>query len=433
MIGNSAPVRWRGGLAPGHERRSGELFAGGVSADELAATYGTPLLAVDYDVFDAAIAQFLQACAPHAIEVAYAGKALLLIALARHLKHTPLQLDVCSLGELATAERAAFPPDRIAFHGCGKTAEELDAAAEGRVARVIVDNIEELRRLASRSGSAKIAVLLRINSGIEAHTHQFVRTGGARTKFGFDATALTAALDMLKKSPGLQFEGLHSHIGSQIYDVQAFAENTNALMERVAFAAAAGFVSERIVVGGGFGVSMHPDESDSLDVDRAIAEIANAAAQEAKRWNVPLPRIGIEPGRALIAQAGTTLYRVMSAKRESGQPFVIVDGGIYENPRPALYGAYHHTYAARESGPLQETVVCGRSCENDELGTARLPSDVAEGDLIAMCTTGAYTYSMAGNYNRFARPAVVAVRGGTHTLISKRESIDDILRNDCDE
>jgi len=433
MIGNSAPVRWRGGLAPGHERRAGELFAGGVSADELAETYGTPLLVIDYDVFDAAIAQFLQACAPHSIEVAYAGKALLLVALARHLKHTPLHLDVCSLGELATAERAAFPPERIAFHGCGKTGEELDAAAEGRVGRVIVDNIEELQRLASRSGGTKIPVLLRINSGIEAHTHKFVRTGGARTKFGFDAAALPAALETLKSSPGLQFEGLHSHLGSQIYDAQTFVENTHALMERAAFAAGAGFVTGRIVVGGGFGVSMHPDEPDTFDADKTVAEIAHAARKGAKRWNLPLPQIGIEPGRALVAQAGTTLYRVMSAKRESGEPFVIVDGGIYENPRPALYGAYHHAYAARESGPLQETTLCGRSCENDELGTARLPSGVSEGDLIAMCTTGAYTYSMAGNYNRFTRPAVVAVRGGTHTLIAKRESIDDVLRNDCDE
>ncbi len=433
MIGNSAPVRWRGGLAPGHERRGGELFVGGVSADELATAYGTPVLAIDYDVFDAAIANFLQACAPHAMEIAYAGKALLLVALARHLKHTPLHLDVCSLGELATAERAAFPADRIAFHGCGKTAEELDAASESRVARVIVDNVEELRRLAGRSGGAKIPVLLRINSGIEAHTHEFVRTGGARTKFGFDTPALASALEMLKRSPGLQFEGLHSHVGSQIYDAQAFVENTHALMERAAFAAASGFVTERVVVGGGFGVSMHPDQPDTFDADKTIAEIAGAARKDAKRWNLPLPHMGIEPGRALVAQAGTTLYRVMSAKRESGKPFVIVDGGIYENPRPALYGAYHHAYAARESGPLEETTLCGRSCENDELGTARLPADLAEGDLIAMCTTGAYTYSMAGNYNRFARPAVVAVRGGTHTLIAKRESIDDILRNDCDE
>lgn len=434
MIGNSStPVRWRGGLAPGHERRGSELLVGGVPASELAAAYGTPLLAIDYDVFDAAIARFLQTCAPHSIEIAYAGKALLLVALARHLKHTPLHLDVCSLGELAAAERAAFPPDRIGFHGCGKTDEELDAAAEGRVARVIVDNLEELRRLAARAGAAPVSVLLRINPGIEAHTHEFVRTGGDKTKFGFDADGLASALSVLGQSPGLHFEGLHAHIGSQIYDRQAFVENTSVLMERAASAAAAGFISERIVVGGGFGVRMRPDDPDELAVEETISEIARTAAQETKRRNLPAPRIGIEPGRALIAEAGTTLYRVMSAKREFGKPFAIVDGGVYENPRPALYGAYHHAYAARENAQLVETIVCGRSCENDQLGTARLPPDLAEGELVVMCTTGAYTYSMAGNYNRFPRPAVVAVRGGTHTLIAQRETVDDVLRNDCDE
>jgi len=435
MIRNSsAPVQWHGGLAPGHERRDGELLVGGIGAGELAAAYGTPLLAIDYDVFDAAIARFLEAAAPHAIEVAYAGKALLLVALARHLKHTALHLDVCSLGELAAAERAAFPTERISFHGCGKTSEELDAAAEGRVARVIVDNIEELRRLAALGSSAPIAVLLRINPGIEAHTHEFVRTGGDKTKFGFDPDGLTAALSLLRESPSLRYEGLHAHIGSQIYDRQAFVENARVLMERAASVAASGLQSERIVIGGGFGVRMHPDDRNELDLEETINAVVQTIGKAAQRWKLPPPRIGIEPGRALIAAAGTTLYRVMAPKREFGKAFAIVDGGVYENPRPALYGAYHHAYtASREGTKLIDTVVCGRSCENDELGVAKLPDDLADGDLIAMCTTGAYTYSMAGNYNRFPRPAVVAVRGGTHTLIARRETTDDVLRNDCDE
>ncbi len=435
MIRNSsAQMQWRGGLAPGHERRDGELFVGGVPAGELAAAYGTPLLAIDYDVFDAAIARFLEACAPHSIEVAYAGKALLLVALARHLKHTTLQLDVCSLGELAAAERAGFPADRISFHGCGKTSEELDAAAEGRVARVIVDNSDELRRLAAIGGSAPIAILLRINPGIEAHTHEFVRTGGNKTKFGFDPNGLVPALSLLRESATLRYEGLHAHIGSQIYDRQAFVENAEVLMERAAYVAASGLHSERVVIGGGFGVRMHPDDPDELNVEETIAAVAQTVRKSAKRWNLPPPRVGIEPGRALIAQAGTSLYRVMAAKREFGKPFAIVDGGVYENPRPALYGAYHHAYAAsREAAKFVDTIVCGRSCENDQLGVAKLPEDLTAGELIAMCTTGAYTYSMAGNYNRFPRPAVVAVRAGTHTLIARRETNDDVLRNDCDE
>lgn len=418
-------------LAQGHERRGGELFVGGTRASELAETYGTPLLAIDYDVFDAAIARFSNACAPYGIEIAYAGKALLLVALARHLKHTALQLDVCSLGELAAAERAGFPVDRISFHGCGKTDAELEAIAEGRAARAIVDNLDELRRL--QTIGAPASVLLRINPGIEAHTHEFVRTAGSKTKFGFDPDGLAAAVALLRESPNLRFEGLHAHIGSQIYDTHAFSENAAVLMERAASAAQAGLQSERLVVGGGFGVQTRPGDSDGLDLEETMKAIAESVRKSAQRWNLPVPRIGIEPGRALIAQAGTTLYTVMAAKTEFGRPFAIVDGGVYENPRPALYGAYHHAYAARDAATLVDTVICGRSCENDELGTAKLPDDLKAGEILAMCTTGAYTYSMAGNYNRFPRPAVVAVRAGTHALIARRETIDEVLENDADE
>jgi diaminopimelate decarboxylase len=426
-------MQWQGKLAPGHSRENGELRIGGTRASELAERYGTPLVVLDYDVLDAAIAAFCDASAPHGIDVAYAGKALLLVALARHLKHTPLHLDVCSLGELAAAERAAFPPERITMHGCGKIDEELDAAADGRVGRIIVDNIDELRRLAQRGTAERpVPLLLRLNTGIEAHTHEFVRTSGDKTKFGFDPDALPDALALLQAHPNLRFFGLHAHIGSQIYERDAFVANAQTLMERAAYCANAGLDTQQVVVGGGFGVQMHPDEPSQLDLPETIAAIAATVGKEAARWNIPKPRIGIEPGRALVADAGTSLYTAMSAKTEFGRPYVIVDGGVYENPRPALYDAYHHVVAVRETSSLIETVLCGRTCENDQLGTAKLPADLAAGELIAMCTTGAYTYSMASNYNRFSRPAVVAVRGGTHQLIARRETIDDILRSDCD-
>jgi diaminopimelate decarboxylase len=170
-----------------------------------------------------------------------------------------------------------------------------------------------------------------------------------------------------------------------------------------------------------------------LDLPATLNAIAGTIEREALRLRIAVPRIGIEPGRALIANAGTSVYTVMAVKSEFGRPYAIVDGGVYENPRPALYDAYHHTIAAsRESDRLAETVVCGRTCENDRLGIASLPGDLRAGELVAMCTTGAYTYSMASNYNRFTRPAVVAVREGTHRLIARRESIDDVLRSDCD-
>lgn len=428
----SERLQWHGRLAPGHERRDGRLLIGGAAADDLAAAYGTPLLAIDYDVLDAAIAAFREACEPHGIEIAYAGKALLLAPLARHLKHTPLLLDVCSLGEIVTAERAGFPPDRIAFHGCGKTPEELEAAAAGRVGVTIVDHADELRALGARA-EGPIDVLLRVNTGVAAHTHEFVRTAGERTKFGFDPDGLADALELLRASPQLRFRGLHAHIGSQIYDQRAFEANAEALMERAAYVCAGGLRCERLIVGGGFGVQMHPDEPLSLNLRATIAGIAATVAKAARRWKIEPPRLGIEPGRALIAHAGTSLYRVAACKREFGRRFAIVDGGVFENPRPALYGAYHHAYAVRETGaPAAETVLCGRSCENDELGIVKLPEDLAAGDLVATCTTGAYTYSMASNYNRFPRPAVVAVRAATHRPIARRETVEDVLRHDCD-
>ena len=427
-------MQWNGGLAPGHGRRGGELLIGGAGVRELAQQYGTPLVVIDYSVLDAAIAAFTQACAPHGIEIAYAGKALLLVAIARHLKHTPLHLDVSSLGELAAAERAAFPAERISMHGCGKTDDELDAAAQRRVARIIVDNLDELHRLAQRgSADRPIPLLLRLNTGIEAHTHEFVRTSGDKTKFGFDPEALEAALEVLASKPNLRFTGLHAHIGSQIYEHDAFVANAQALMECAARCASEGLTSEQLVVGGGFGVQMHPAEPSQLDLPATISAIAATVKAEAQRLRLPVPRIGIEPGRALVAHAGTSLYSVMAVKSSFGRPYAIVDGGVYENPRPALYDAYHHLVpASRESAETAETVVCGRTCENDRLGNAQLPGDLRAGELIAMCTTGAYTYSMASNYNRFTRPAVVAVREGTHRLIARRESIDDVLRSDCD-
>lgn len=427
-------MQWEGGLAPGHSRENGELCVGGVRVSELEQQYGTPLMVLDYDVLDAAIAAFWGACAPHGIEVAYAGKALLLVALARHMKHTRLHLDVSSLGELAAAERAAFPPERISMHGCGKTDDELDAAAGGRVGRIIVDNLDELRRLAERGSSERpIALLLRLNTGIEAHTHEFVHTSGEKSKFGFDPEALPAALTLLQAHANLRFLGVHAHIGSQIYEQRAFVANARALMERAAYCSQAGFACEQIIVGGGFGVQMHPDEPSQLDLSAAVAAVASTVEKEAGRLGISVPLVGIEPGRAIIAHAGTSLYTAMAVKSEYGRPYVIVDGGVYENPRPALYGAYHHIVAAsRESTKLTQSVLCGRTCENDQLGIAELPGDLRAGELIAMCTTGAYTYSMASNYNRFTRPAVVAVRAGTHRLIARRESIDDVLRSDLD-
>jgi len=400
----------------------------------LARHYGTPLGVIDLGAVDAAIASLQAACAPKAVEISYAAKAFFCVAFARHLAKHAIGLDVCSMGELVTAERGGFDAARITLHGSGKTAEELEAAAVGRVGCIAVDGIDELRALAqiARRQRRGVEVLLRLNTGIAAHTHAFVRTGGDDTKFGIAPADESAAAAIVGESEHLRLAGVHAHVGSQIYESEPFAANAEALVDAAGRLARAGLSTPRIVVGGGFGVRMRPGADDeSLDPAVTIAAIAERTRARADALGLVQPRIAIEPGRAIVAQAGITLYRVLAVKHQSNRTFVVVDGGMFENPRPALYGAYHHvTPIAQRGGPVRAMTLCGRSCENDELGDVRLSENTQPGDLLAMETTGAYTFSMAGNYNRFPRPAVVAVENGTPQLFVRRETVDDVLGRD---
>jgi diaminopimelate decarboxylase len=411
------------------------LRLGGVEAAELAATYGTPLLALDTDVLDAALATFAEVGRTLDIDVAYAAKALIFVALARRIAATPLGLDVCSLGELLTAERGGFAPGRLVMHGCGKSDAELQAATEGRVGRIVVDHRDELERLAARADPARpLRVLLRINAGIEAHTHAYVRTGGEESKFGFGLNALDEAAAFVLATPGLRLTGIHTHLGSQIFDATPYVAAASVALDAFERTLALGATASELILGGGFGVDSRPG-GDSLDVSVALGEIAAGLRAEAARRGIRPPRLGIEPGRAIVAAAGTSLYRVVAVKRQGARRFAIVDGGIADNPRPALYGAYHPPRLASRRGASGdvETTVCGRSCENDRLVVAPLPADLRAGDVIAMGTTGAYTYSMASNYNRFPKPAVVLVGRGTHRLAVRRQSDADLLRDDVIE
>jgi diaminopimelate decarboxylase len=389
---------------------------------------------VNLGVVDAAL-DALEACArPHGIGISYAAKAFATIEFVRYLARRDIGLDVCSLGELVTAERAGFPPRRVTLHGAGKSDEELAAVCSGRAGCVAVDGIEELRRLAGLSSNDNGAdVLLRLNLGIEAHTHDFLRTGGDDTKFGIHPRDEALAARVLHDSPQLRLRGLHAHVGSQIYESTPHVEAARELVAAAKRFADAGLPARRVVIGGGFGIQTRPGEDgESLDVGATLRAAAERVAEDARRYGIDAPNVEIEPGRAVIGPAGTTLYRVLAVKRQSRRTFVVVDGGIAENPRPALYGAYHHVLtAAPPAGDADAVTLCGRSCENDELGIVALPVSLGAGDLLAMCTTGAYTYSMAGNYNRFPRPAVVAVAGGSDRLLARRETVDDVLRNDA--
>lgn len=393
-------------------------------ANELAERYGTPQLVIDLAVLDAALERIVDACAAARLRASYAAKALMVTALARRLQARDIGVDVCSLGELLTLERGGIAPERITLHGAAKNDEELEAALAGRVGRIVVDNLEELDRLIRHSNGRRLDVLLRLNTGIEAHTHDFIRTAGDDSKFGLAPHQEAPALSMLRAAKHLRVRGVHAHVGSQIYDSEPFVTNAELLLAALARVRKAGFDADTIVVGGGFGVQMHPETPDeSLDIPATIAAIGAAVP--------PDVHAEIEPGRAIIAAAGTSLYRVVAIKRYDRRTFAIVDGSMADNPRPALYGAYHHVTCLRNSSaPLHPVTVCGRSCENDELANAALPGDLQAGDLLAVESTGAYTYSMASNYNRFARPPIVALNGRETTLWTRRESFEDILRND---
>jgi diaminopimelate decarboxylase len=400
---------------------------GGVAAGELAATYGTPLHLIDTETFELEIDRFARAFGERGITVGYAAKAFLCVGLAELIAQTSLRLDVCSLGELLTAERGGMPAGRIYFHGCGKTDAELAAIVDGRVAFDVIDNNEELERLAALAADAPapVDVMLRINTGIEAHTHEYVRTGGENTKFGIAATDVDAVLLRLKALPKLRLVGLHSHVGSSIVDAAPFVDNLDLLVQWADVARRGGHPVRELIAGGGMGIERTPGDERPLDLDA----LADALAERARTTGY---RVAIEPGRALIARAGSTLYRVVAVKRQGVRRFVIVDGGMADNPRPALYGAHHHLDVVRSeaTGPAQPATLCGRSCENDRLGEVDVPSDLRAGDLVALRTTGAYTYSMASNYNRFGRPPVVFVANGSHRRAVRGERPEDVLRND---
>lgn len=408
---------------------------GGVSLAALAQTYGTPLVLFDGALFDERVSAFREAFGPQT-DLSYAGKAFLCVALARRAARLGLSLDVCSLGELRTAQAAGFPSERLRYHGCGKGDDELEAAVTGEVGRLIVDGEEELARLesvAQRLGRTA-PVILRVNTGIEAHTHEMVRTAGENSKFGLIPERALRAARRVAASAHLRFHGFHSHIGSQIYEPRFFTDALEPLFDLAAALRAEGIPVPEMIAGGGFAVRYAPHDEAPPTAAALALGLLTALRALAQRAGVAEPRLGIEPGRALVGEAGISLYRVLSVKDHGSRRFAIVDGSMADNPRPALYGSYHHALLAGRPGgaPERATTICGRSCESDEMMTLPLPGDLRANDLLAICTTGAYTYSMASNYNRFAKPAVVLVERGLHHLWVRRERDAETLRFDVD-
>ncbi|MFJ5921136.1 diaminopimelate decarboxylase [Kitasatospora sp. NPDC092948] len=411
--------------------RGGDLRIGGVGLREAAERFGTPLYVLDEAEVRARARAYRRAL-PHA-DVLYAAKAFLCTAMADWIAEEGLGLDVCSAGELRLAAAAGFPPERILLHGNAKTPEELRLARRLRVGRIVVDNLAEIPRLAALTAAdAPQRVLVRVLPGVAAGHHSAVRTGVDGQKFGFSIAGGEAAeaVRRILGQPGLRLAGLHCHLGSQIADTAPYL---TALDRLVALLAAVrdrhGVELPELDLGGGHGVRYLPGDPE-LTPDRLAAETTAHLAARCAEHGLAVPKLTVEPGRAIAAPAAVAVYRVLSVKHTAdGRSFAAVDGGMSDNPRPALYGSAYtvRAFGRTGAGPARLFDVVGCHCEAGDVlaRDALLPADLRPGDLLAVPAAGAYHLSMASSYNLVGRPAVAAVRDGRVRLLIRRETVDD--------
>ncbi|WP_036372931.1 diaminopimelate decarboxylase [Micromonospora sp. ATCC 39149] len=415
----------------------GALAVGGLGVREIAAEFGTPVYVLDEDDLRSRCRDF-RAAFPDA-DVYYAGKAFLCRAVVRMIAEEGMFLDVCTGGELATALSAGMPAERIGFHGNNKSVAELTRALDAGVGRIVLDSFTEIDRLTAlaRERGVRPGVLIRVTVGVEAHTHEFIATAHEDQKFGFSlagGAAAAAAFKVIDEGV-LDLLGLHSHIGSQIFDASGFevsARRVIALQAQIRDAR--GVELPELDLGGGFGIAYttQDDPAAPQDLAKRLRKIVDG---ECAAERLAVPRLSIEPGRAIVGPAVFTLYEVGTVKNVDGiRTYVSVDGGMSDNIRTALYDAsYSATLASRASAaePLLARVV-GKHCESGDIVVKDefLPADVQAGDLVAVPGTGAYCRSMASNYNHVPRPAVVAVCDGQARLIVRRETEEDLLALD---
>lgn len=417
-------------VAPG-----GDIAVAGVSLAELAERYGTPTYVLDEGEVRARARAWRQAL-PQA-EVVYAAKAFLCRAVVDWVEEEGLGLDVCSAGELELAATRGFPAERIVLHGNAKSPQDLRTALRLGVGRIVIDSDCEIARIAAQvPGPGPQRVMVRVLPGIEAGAHPKIRTGAEGQKFGLsiaDGDAADAVARVLGQ-PSLELVGLHCHLGSQITEPGHYAE---AVRRVVAFLTEIrdrhGVTLPELDLGGGFAAAYLPGDPAPAPAEYARA-ITGTLEAECARHGLPVPRLTVEPGRSLMAPAGIALYRVLAVKRTGGRVFVAVDGGMSDNPRPALYGArYTARRVGRASGaPMRTATVVGRHCEAGDVlaESVELPDDIRPGDVLAVPASGAYQVSMASGYNMTGRPPVVAVSEGRSRLLVRRENFDDLRMRD---
>lgn len=417
----------------------GHLEIGGVDTLDLVKEFGTPLYILDEEAFRKNCRQLKKAFASAGdSQVIYASKALCTMATCALIKQEGLGLDVVSGGELHTALSVDFPVEKIYFHGNNKTPDELRMAVNNQVGAVVVDNFIELELLhrICRTAGQKQRIILRITPGIEAHTHEYIKTGQIDSKFGFtlpDGQALQAVRS-LEDYPFLVYGGLHCHIGSQIFEMDSFVHVAEVMM---AFAAEiykdTGILTTELNLGGGFGI-YYSEGDQPVSAEDWVLAVMPGVKENAAKFGIPVPRVVVEPGRAIVGPAGTTLYTVGSQKDIPGiRKYIAVDGGMGDNPRPALYGSKYEAILANKAlqHPEETVSIAGKCCESGDMliWDISLPR-VKPGDILAVSATGAYNYSMSMNYNRIPRPAMVLVGNGQADLIIERETYEDLIRYD---
>ncbi|MCP1144229.1 diaminopimelate decarboxylase [Lysinibacillus endophyticus] len=419
---------------------NGHLTIGGVDAVELANSYGTPLFVYDLELVRKRARGFIGTFQKLGVkaEVAYASKAFSCVAMYQVAQEENLSLDVVSGGELYTAIKSGFPAERIHFHGNNKSYAELELAFDTKIGCIVVDNFYEIALLKeiSEAKQQPMRILLRVTPGVEAHTHDFITTGQADSKFGFDLNNGQAdeAFQKVTDHEYLQLLGLHCHIGSQIFETDGFSLAAEKLMQKIGeWKEKYNFECTVLNLGGGFGIR-YTEEDRPLEPQVYVEEMIKTVQSHCAQLNLTMPEIWIEPGRSLVGDAGTSLYTIGSRKTVPDiREYIAVDGGMSDNIRPALYDAKYEAVIANKANEEKNSTytVAGKLCESgDKLIVDASLQSAEPGDILAIFCTGAYGYSMASNYNRVPRPAVVFVEGGHHQLAIKRESYEDIVQND---
>lgn len=417
--------------------KENELYIGGVSSTELVSEFGSPLYVMDEELLINTCKSYYEnfRCKENNNRVAYAGKAFLTMAMCKLIKEQGLHLDVVSGGELYTAYKAGFPLDKVYFHGNNKTYDEIELGVKLGVGRFVVDNIEEmtiLNEIATKHNK-KQDIYLRLTPGIEAHTHDYIKTGQIDSKFGFAPVGDTI-MDAVKHAldyENLNLKGLHCHIGSQIFDITPFEDAAEVMLGFINdIKKETGHIISELDLGGGFGI--HYTEEDKPKETKEYCEaILNRVDEVCEKLRLERPILTIEPGRSIVGNAGTTLYTIGAIKEIEGvRTYISVDGGMTDNIRPALYGAKYDMTIANKFNDERSNVVtvAGKCCESGDIFIKDINIQEAKrGDILAVFTTGAYGFSMASNYNKNPRPAVVFVKDRVVRLVSKRRSYEDLL------